>query len=128
MKDLLFFQLPFVSRNDLLFLIKFHITPMHNTLLFGAAAREFCRKLTKSIPCHPKNILLRQYLQHLTKAIVFEFNSLFLIRDIPSAHFFIILLLTSSGPQAFLGSRLLNKLFISRSVFEAFDITLESGK
>ena len=29
---------------------------MHNTLLFGATAREFCGKLTKSIPCHPKII------------------------------------------------------------------------
>ena len=32
-----------VSRNDLLFMIKFHSTCMHNSLLFGAAAREFCR-------------------------------------------------------------------------------------
>ena len=30
-----------VSKNDLLFLIKFHITPMHNSLLFGAATRDF---------------------------------------------------------------------------------------
>ena len=29
---------------------------MHNSLLFGVAAREFRRKLTNSIPCHPKII------------------------------------------------------------------------
>ena len=29
---------------------------MYNTLLFGAAAREICGKLTKSIPSHPKII------------------------------------------------------------------------
>ena len=46
-----------VSKNDLLFLIKFHITPMHNSLLFGAATRDFIGKLTNSIPCYPQREL-----------------------------------------------------------------------
>ena len=49
-------ELCYNALNNQLFLIKFYITSMHNTLLFGAATTEFRRKLTKSIPCHPKNI------------------------------------------------------------------------